>query len=530
MQGVCLMYKKICFLINVLIFTSLSLFSQNTENTAAAQSEINTENEIANAEDTQIQQAQSLSTTNDYLLLKEIDLGSTNYISYDSYINSIKNRLPSIELNVLSIESSENNLTRAKSSGDVNLGLSLGALGSLGYGAYTSSVAETGFSHAGLGTGLSIGSLIPYSGTTWQVSLTNSTLYYLDLDKTVYQPTIVLTVAQPLLRNFFGMNDRYQIEDARFAVEITKETSEISNNYLLVAYQKTYYQWVGLEKSLEGINAAYENAKKVEAETLRRYRSGLVDNDVYQQSKAQTFYYMDLITQYREQILSLINTLRFFIDDSGIIRPDHQQWTDDLEKAMAEEPEFVPFNKSSYGILAEKNGMRIANNIAIQKNLSLPDLSLVGSISTGADDNTGYFTSISSMTNLNYFIGFQFSYAIGDRASKANLRDAEIELDKFNSEYRNMVLDYNTRMQNYRLRYNAIVNLMDTKKNRIASLESALVTQNTKYRQGRIELSEVMDTEIDILSEKLNLNDLEYQLINNYHDYRELFMITHKIE
>ncbi len=139
------MFKKICLLISILVFTSFCLFSQNTENTTAAENEINTENEIANAEDAQIQQMQALSTTNDYLLLKTIDLNTTNYITYDSYIQSIKNRLPSIELNVLSVESSENNLTRAQSSGDVNLGLSLGALGSLGYGAYLVFASSCGF-------------------------------------------------------------------------------------------------------------------------------------------------------------------------------------------------------------------------------------------------------------------------------------------------------------------------------------------------------------------------------------------------
>ncbi len=532
------MKKKIYMLSLFLLlsFSSISLFAQDSEYrepTAEEQVEddsIIAENKSSADTSDSVDDAEKdrFQSTGDYILLKYADLGTTNYVTYDAYMNSIKKHLPSVQLNILDVESSKNNLMRTESIGDINLSANLGVVGTQGQQLSLLPLSSTPPSGIGPYSSIGVGSLIPYTGTTWQLSLTNTTMFFTSTDNVAYKPAINLSISQPLLKNFLGMSDRYSINDAKFAVEIAEDTSVISNNSLLVAYQKIYYQWIGLEKSLEGVYKALDNAKKFETRTRSRYYSGLIDNDSYQLSRAQTFQYTDMLTQYEENIISLINTLRFFITNDGVLRPDHEQWNVDLEKAMAKKPEFVPFHTSSYGQVANKNGERIANSIAIKKNLTLPDLSLVAGVNLGADDyNSGYFDSISKMTNLDYYVGFKFSYPIGDKSSRANLRDAEIELEKFNMQYRNMILDYNSKMRDVILRYDAIMSMIETKKNRIASLESALRTQTTKYNQGRISITDLIETENSILTETLNMNDLEFQLINNYFDYKELFEVTH---
>lgn len=532
--------KKKAYVVSLflLLFFSVCLLAQDSDHrepTAEEQVEddsIISENEPSQdiSENTSVDNAEKdrFQSTGDYLSLKYADLSATNYITYDGYMNSIKKHLPSIQLNILDIESSKNNLMRIEASGDITLSANAGMIGTQGQALSLLPLASTPPSGIGVYSSIGVGSLIPYSGTTWQVSLTNTTMFFTSTDNIAYKPAINIAVSQPLLKNFLGMSDRYSIKDAKFALEIAEDTSIISNNSLLVAYQKIYYQWIGLEKSLEGVDKALSNAQRFETRNRSRYNSGLIDNDSYQLSRAQTFQYTDMLTQYEENIISLINTLRFFITNDGVLRPDHEQWNVDLEKAMAKKPEFVPFNASSYGVLANKNGERIASSIAVKKNLTLPDLSLVAGVNVGADDyDSGYFNSISKMTNVDYYVGFKFSYPIGDKTSKANLRDAEIELEKFNMQYRNMILDYNSKMRDVILRYEAIMSMIETKKGRIASLESALRTQNAKYNQGRLSVTDLIETENAILTETLNMNDLEFQLINNYFDYKEMFEVTH---
>ncbi len=528
------MIKQSVYLLTLflLMFSNVCVFGQDSNEREPTDEEQIEDNSIVlgnkTSDDNGSDEQDLFEATGDYLLLKYADLSATNYITYDAYMNSIKKHLPSVQLNILDIESSKNNLMRTESMGDINLSANLGVVGTQGQALSLLPLASTPPSGIGPYGSIGVGSLIPYSGTTWQVALTNTTIFYTGTDSVVYKPAINIAISQPLLKNFFGMSDRYSIRDAKFAVEIAEDTSTVSNNSLLVAYQKIYYQWIGLEKSLEGVDLALSNAKRFETRTRSRYNSGLIDNDSYQLSRAQTFQYTDMVTQYKESIVSLINTLRFFITNAGVLRPDHEQWAVDLEKAINEKPTFVPFNVSSYGVLANKNGERIANSIAVKKNLTLPDLSLVAGVNIGADDyDSGYFGSISKMTNVDYYVGFKFAYPIGDKSSKANLRDAEIELEKFNMQYRNMILDYNSRMRDVMLRHEAILTMIETKKGRIASLESALRTQNTKYNQGRISITELIETETAILTEKLNMNDLEFQLINNYFDYKEMFEVTH---
>ncbi len=467
----------------------------------------------------------------DYFESISINSLETNYITYDDYIESIRNNLPSVEINILDVDIAQNNLTSEQGSGDINLTANLGLIGTKGETLSYVQIPGVEDNAMGPRASIGVGSLIPYTGTRWQVSLTSTTLYFDGIDNIKYKPSVNIAIQQPLLKNIFGMADRFSISDARVAVDIAKDTSALSNNTLLVQYEKIYYQWIGLEKSLENIDKALSNARRFETRTRSRYNSAMIDNDSYQMAKVQTFQYMDMASQYRENILSLINTLRFFIDNQNVIRPEHQEWLDYLEIAMNEKPEFVPFYASSYGSVANKNGQRIASVVAVRKNLTLPDLSLIAGASIGANDwDSGYFNSFTNMTNANYYIGLKFEYPLGDRTAKADLQNAQAELEKFNMNYRNMVLNYNTKMNNTILRYEMIIGMIETKKSLIATLENALRTQTAKFNQGRQDITDLINTENQILIERLNLDNLEFQLISNHLDYKELFVITHYLQ
>lgn len=453
----------------------------------------------------------------------------TNYISYQYYIDMIKTSLPDITLNYINVQKSENNLMRTRSSGDLGLTAEAGAIGTHGaQGAAiqnTPQIAANGFA---LSAGLS--SLIPYTGTKWSVSLSHETLAYKKPAKAVnYSPQIDLTITQPLLKNFLGMADRFLIEDAKLAVDISKLQSSINNNAVLVSYQKMYYQWIGLEKIIKDLDYAVSNAKNMENQTLRRFRAGLLDNDSYQQSKAKVFQYQDTLTQYIYNINSLLTTIRFFITNEGILVPDQTQWDRHFIIASEEIPKYIDFQNSTHGMLAEQNGYKIAQAIAVQKNLTMPDISFVGNMSLGAEDRSGYFSSFNKMTNINYFVGFQFSYPIGNRSAKANLREAELALEQFNEEYRKMLMTYDNNMRNCVNKYSTVMSLIETKKNRLLSLQSTLATQRIKYNQGRLDLIDLINTETEIIVEKMNLIEIELQLMNNYFDYKELFTLTHML-
>ena len=100
----------------------------------------------------------------------------TNTLTYAAYMETIRDQIPELKINAVTETNAEMNLLSAKSSGDVNLTAQVGAIGK--YGSLSSGTTSTTsgptVEAAGIQAGLGVGSLIPYSGTTWSVNLTHN--------------------------------------------------------------------------------------------------------------------------------------------------------------------------------------------------------------------------------------------------------------------------------------------------------------------------------------------------------------------
>ncbi|WP_236847264.1 efflux RND transporter permease subunit, partial [Brachyspira catarrhinii] len=95
---------------------------------------------------------------------------------------------------------------------------------------------------------------------------------------------------------------------------------------------------------------------------------------------------------------------QFFIPEENII-PSENDWNQTLEYSINSEINSVPFLESVQGQMAYQLKLRAEYGMTIIKNNSMPDLSIVGNVSLSGLDDSGYFNSFASMTNLNYFVG-----------------------------------------------------------------------------------------------------------------------------
>lgn len=471
-------------------------------------------------------------------------------LSYAEYIERIKNIIPEMKLTAIQESNAYNNLTKAKSSGDVKFDLQAGAIGTQKHFDEYNIIPTADFMHNGMRIGAGFSGLIPYSGTRWSVKIQHDS-YFGDLKMgeveipvdtplgTVvgrlpnlstnnfkyYAPSIEIQIAQPILRDFFGKLDMYPIKDAEYQLTIAKLKRIIDDNSVLTSYQKIYYQWIMSQKLIKLYDEMIREAKAFENQIYKRYTSGVIDNDAYQNARRQTLKYREARNKSELILKKIIRNIQFFIPEENV-EPNEDDWETMLETSINAKINVVPFLESAQGQMAYQLKLRSEYALSIMKNNSLPDLSIVGSVSLSTLDDSGYFNSFSTMTNVEYFVGLMFSYPIGGRDAKAKMEDAYNALTAVTADFDRVNRDFDVQIGTYYDEFEAYKKMLEDKKLEVQALASRVRTQNERFRQGRLPVDEIINARLDLVNARAELLNLEYMIISTVMDYNSLVLLN----
>ena len=471
-------------------------------------------------------------------------------LSYAEYIERIKNIIPEMKLTAIQESNAYNNLTKAKSSGDVKFDLQAGAIGTQKHFDEYNIIPTSDFMHNGMRIGAGFSGLIPYSGTRWSVKIQHDS-YFGDLKMgeveipvdtplgTVvgrlpnlstnnfkyYAPSIEIQIAQPILRDFFGKLDMYPIKDAEYQLTIAKLKRIIDDNSVLTSYQKIYYQWIMSQKLIKLYDEMIREAKAFENQIYKRYTSGVIDNDAYQNARRQTLKSREARNKSELILKKIIRNIQFFIPEENV-EPNEDDWESMLETSINTKINVVPFLESAQGQMAYQLKLRSEYALSIMKNNSLPDLSIVGSVSLSTLDDSGYFNSFSTMTNVEYFVGLMFSYPIGGRDAKAKMEDAYNALTAVTADFDRVNRDFDVQIGTYYDEFEAYKTMLEDKKLEVQALASRVRTQNERFRQGRLPVDEIINARLDLVNARAELLNLEYMIISTVMDYNSLVLLN----
>lgn len=466
--------------------------------------------------------------------------GQTNYattVLYKDYIKIITLKVPEITLINYTESNAANNLLSAKAISDVKLYIDAGASGmKKSFSGYNDMIPYSSIEANGPKVAIGLESLIAQSGTRLKLELAHNS-YFGDINMAqsgldmllggnlstnnfkYYAPKITLQVAQPLLRDFFGKLDMYQIKDSEYALTIAKLKRDFDNKAVISEYEKLYYRWIMLNNLLQFYKEAVREAENFENLVYKRYENKLVDNDNYQNAKTQTLNYKNAYDNLKLNLKTLIRNIEFFIDTDNI-EPDYNEWNIALQNIEKQNISAIRFDTTSQGQICYETQKRAKYALEITKNDSLPDLSLVGSVSFSAFDEGGYFKSFSAMTNAEYFVGFKFSYPLGGKESKAKISKAQDTINMLQADYEKTSRDFDLKIGSYIDRFDTYKKLIINKKELLTSTYSKLKTQNEKFNQGRVSVEDITSTQLDIVILKTELINLEYELIGVVIDYK----------
>jgi outer membrane protein TolC len=448
-------------------------------------------------------------------IIAQDNIKSTEKVSYKQFLENIELQLPELRKNRIQVEKAKNTLYGAGSAEDINLSAESGyaktdvftqgnALEKKDYTAkigLTKKIAETG-------TEISTGA--GYDRIEYEAE--GSAAYH--------YPSLYLKFSQSLLKNAFGIVDRYAVNNAKMQYDIEKlreiETNKTDTNY----YKKLYFTWIEYREELELINSYITGAKKIEDTVKSRFKSGMVNSADLYSASAIVLKYQIVYEELKTDMNALNAELNIFFKEKNI-EPDHDEFSAFYTASIKSKYPGIPFDRTRNAEIFRltKNNLKYAADVS--ENKLLPQLDLVGEYTKKSAD-LSFSKSAENLNSTDYYLGFSFTHPLQNTESRSILEESKLAIAEINSEYSISDNSYKKSLDAIISRQKDTERILNLREKRIEILTGKYRFELQKYQQGQLDLQTVIDTAIDVTNERISVIQLKKQIIGNYIDYMDL--------
>lgn len=470
-------------------------------------------------------------------------------LSYDDFLTIIEEKLPELERNENNLKMTENILFKAKALHDVTFKATASGFGTKYYWDSEEDRGKdytAGFSITGdISTKLPSGTIISAGGGynqsyTKQVEPRTGfiqtppfiTSYSSDSSYIAFNPSLKLSISQPLLYNFFGYVDRHTKTDAKQKVAIEK-LNKAERDKLIMSYYKTvYFLLIQYDKIKVNLKRSINNTKKLEEQTRAKMKTGLAENDDLQRVIGAVYRYQESYQAIEEEYLKLLNELSYFIDVEKV-RFDTVEFDRIVTNSSSAALEEVTYEETREAQITSLNRENLVAQKKVQQNKTLPHLDLFGSLDvnfnhpvneseTYKDGKYESNTDKPSYKTVAFTAGLNFTYSFGNHLLRGALIDTELAINNLDTSYQIQEKDFNKKIKDIIISVDIIKNRIAIKEKIIISLKSQYQTELKKYNQARIELRSLLDTDSSVFNEQTELIRLKLQLILLNNEYNKL--------
>jgi|GEM_PF-364023 len=437
-------------------------------------------------------------------------------LDFNVYIKKITESLPELQSNRIALLQAKNEVNRSKSTGDINLSAGAEAYRNNEYSGLSDNGNHKGYNvYGGLSktvtsTGTDVALAYNYEKYSYS-NFSNSSNY------TAHNPSLTLKVTQPLLNNFLGMVSKYTEKNARMQYEIEKLQLVENNKTVINSYKKLYFQWVLYSEILEELTRAISNSKKLVGLTSRRYKAGLADNDDYQTARVSVYDYEVKYREYLNSLKAIENQLKLYLDVSKN-KPLGSEFQAFYDRAHSSSFKDIDFSNTKSAEIIRKTLSNLRYSKSVYRNKLLPELNVYGQVA-GENMSKEYD---GTLKDRDYSVGFEFVYPLGNHSAESSLKDIELEIKSINQGYKETINTYKKNLWNYRSEFSTLKERIGLNVKTQSALKSQLATQRKKYRQARVTLSDVIETENSLTSSRIEYLTYKYNIISCYIDYSDL--------
>lgn len=370
---------------------------------------------------------------------------------------------------------------------------------------------------------VNIEKILPFSGTRISTGfgLTDAEIDYIPStsypysSKTFFQPELIFSINQPILKNWFGILDRIPIQQAQLNVKISREKNKEADESFILELHNLYYDWILNKEQLKIYMQNYNNSKILLKQIERKFKSGVAELVDVNKTKAMSIKYKKAIILYKSQ-LSIIekNILKYYtgnIQSKKRIKPEPL----DFKNGKNLKPDFIHMTNTRKMRILNFTKLLIDKELIMGKNSTLPELNLIlsSTLKSYSEDKKEF----NKFEYNEYTIGLALVYPLGNHLARGNIKQVKDEKDKLKNEIKDFQLTYTFNL-------NKLINMLHTyeeilkeDKELVETTQKQLKAEEKKYQQGRSDLYFVIET-------RNNLLELELNYIIDYVELQKLYI------
>ncbi len=448
---------------------------------------------------------------------------SIRTIGYADFVDKIKEALPQLRKNRIAVKRAENAVTSGKSLFDTKLDASAtwNKTWKYSYNPFSRTGYETdyagslGLTKKFFSTGTSVS-----GGISYQQHQSDIDYGSLAIPNTYHYPAYYAGFSQSLLKNSFGIIDRFAAKDAAMKKEIETLRAAHNDDADLNYYRKLYFDWLESVARIGLLKKTIDDAVTLKERVNNKFRLGLAENDDVQNAAAAELQYRSAYEEETSSMKSLMDEIGIFIDVAKIA-PEEKE----LEIHLSHCGEYsfgeVSFEKTRLAAIYSlaKENYRYAEKVASNK--LLPQLDVVGTITRKAQDTT-FPGAAKKINDTDYYLGLSASFPLENSAAESEKKSAALAVEEINHEYDIARINYKKNIASLANNARALKNMIELSEKRIRALESKYRTEEKKYLQARLDLTFLIATAQTLTSERLNLIRLKKMLVYHLIDHQDL--------
>lgn len=324
--------------------------------------------------------------------------------------------------------------------------------------------------------------------------------------KTYWDPKLELNITQPILKNFFGVNDRNNLKIGELKNILSRYRSEDQLETALSQISKLYWDFSAAQESLHIKKEALEHAKKLHAANKKKLKLGTLEETDLLASEANVLSRENdtLIAQNTWELahenlkvaLEEKTSLIFVPKDPVTFQEETLELSKSIEEAFKNKKEYLVAQKE----LEQKN-----ISLSISKNSLFPQIDLVATLASNGLDKD-YPKAVNDIGSLNYptyYAGITFKFPFENNLAKSTYDQNRIEkltaLYKFQKLQNEIHLDIAQHLKTL----TTFALKAQTSEKITALLKKKMLEEEKKFNQGRSSINFVIQFQEDTLNSSI---------------------------
>ena len=248
--------------------------------------------------------------------------------------------------------------------------------------------------------------------------------------KTYWDPKLELNITQPILKNFFGVNDRNNLKVGELKNLLSRYRSQDQMETALSQISKLYLDFSAAEETLHIKKEALEHAKKLYAANKKKLKLGTIEETDLLASEA------NVLSRENDTLISKNNwelaheNLKVALEEKTavVFVPKDPVTFHEETFELAKSIEEAFKNRKEY-LVAQKDLEQKNISLSVSNNSLFPQLDLVATLASNGLDND-YPKAVNDIGSLNYptyYAGITFKFPLENNSAKSTYDQNRIE-------------------------------------------------------------------------------------------------------